>query len=86
MALMHAVLVRWSKHHKRRIPKTIEGILRHAFLVGCAFFGHLDHDVIALALVKALFFADPHHGAGIRAIGQRAFCPVYGLENQDEHQ
>ena len=50
-----------------RPPEAIERVLRHGLLRGRAA-AEREHDLVALTLVKALFLADPNHGAGIGAI------------------
>ena len=66
-----AVVVRRPKHHDGWPPPAVEGILGHRLLR----FGALrqrHHDLESLALVKAFFLADAHHGAGIGAIAALA--------------
>ena len=62
-----AVVVRRPKHHDGWPPPTVEGILCHRLLLLSALCqGH--HDLEPLALVKAFFLADTHHGAGIGTV------------------
>ena len=62
---------RRAEHHQRRPPPAIERALRHARCSGVPR-ASVHHDLEALALVKALFLADAHHRARIRAVGAAA--------------
>ena len=68
---MCGIRVTGTEHHQRRPPPPVYRILRHRFL----FPGSLaqrHQQFKALAHVKTLFLANPHHGTGIRAVGATA--------------
>src|SRR5262249_51738383 len=64
-----AVGVRRSEHHQARPPPAVERILRHPLLLRRAV-RHRNHDLVALALVEALFLANAHHCASIRPVAR----------------
>src|SRR5205814_7778494 len=68
---VHALRIGRTEHHQRRPPPAVERVLRHRLLLGSAG-AELHHDVEALALMKALFLADPDHRSRIRAEGTAA--------------
>src|SRR6185369_15572654 len=57
---VRAVGIGRTEHHQARPPPAVERVLRHALLLGRAV-RKRDHDLVALALVKALFLADADH-------------------------
>src|SRR5690606_39575421 len=57
-----------AEHHDGRPPPPVEGILRHLLLLAAAP-AKSAHALEALALVKTLLLADPHHRACIRPVG-----------------
>ena len=56
-----------AEHHQRRPPPAVERFLRHASLLRRAA-RQRHHDFEALALMEALFLADAHHRARVRAV------------------
>ena len=66
-----AVAVGWAEHHEARPVPAVERVLRHRLLRVRAV-GESHHDLVALALVKALFLAHTDHRAGIGAVGATA--------------
>ena len=64
---MRRLRIGWAKHHERRPPPTVQGILGHTSL-GRRSLRHHGHDLKALPLVKTLFFTDTDHRPGVRAV------------------
>src|SRR5688572_8300955 len=56
-----------TEHHDRRPPPAVERTLRHRLLFRRAA-RQRHHDLEALPLVEALFLADAHHRARVRAV------------------
>ena len=71
LVAMLAVRIVRAEHHQRRPPPAVQRVLRHRLLLGRAV-GQRHHDLVALALVEALFLADADHGARIRPVGAAA--------------
>ena len=78
------ILVAGSEHHQRRPPPAVQRILGHGPLfLAAARQG--EHDLVALALVKALLLADPDHRPGIgpvRAAAERDLVHDRGAVDQ----
>ena len=64
---MGGIRVTGTEHHQRRPPPPVYRILRHRFLLHGSLTEH-HQQFKALAHVKTLFLANPHHGPGIRAV------------------
>jgi hypothetical protein len=67
-----AVGVVRAEHHQRWPPPAIERVLRHLSFCSAVPLRQRHHDLVALALVEALFLADPDHGARIGPVGAAA--------------
>ena len=68
---MLGVFVARTEHHQRRPPPAIKRILCHRFLCRSAITKR-NQDVVALTLVKTLFFTDPDHCSRVGTVGTTA--------------
>ena len=82
-----ALVVAWAKHHQRRPPPAVEGILGHGFLLlGSA--RQMHHELVTLTLVKALLLADANHRTAVGAVrsaAQHHLVLNRGSVNQPTH-
>src|SRR3981081_333015 len=68
---MRGLGIRWTKHHERRPPPTIQSILCHRPLGTCSV-RQGGHDFKALPLMEAFLLTDADHGPPIWTVGPAA--------------